>query len=146
LEIQLKTAIRVVVVVVVVVVVSKELTQGADSCLSRSATTVEWIAKDSGAVRSVDANNKQQSILDDHALPQLWSGLPRIVFALFVSSARQTTINSCEGNCQGLRCRSFCRRNKQQSTLDDHALPQLWSGLPRIVFCFVRFVSSADNN
>jgi hypothetical protein len=48
--IQLKTAIRVVVVVVVVIVVSKELTQGADSCLSRSATTVEWIAKDSGAV------------------------------------------------------------------------------------------------
>ena len=87
--IQLKTAIRVVlvVVVVVVVVVSKELTQGADSCLSRSATTVEWIAKDSGAVRSVDASSKQQSILDNHALPQLWSGLPRIVFALFALTA-----------------------------------------------------------
>jgi hypothetical protein len=93
--------------------------------------------------------NKPQSTLDDHALPQLWSGLPRIVFwfvrivfGLFVLSARQTTINSCKGNCQGLRCRSFRRRNKQQSAiLDDHALPQLWSGLSGIV-CFLVSTSS----
>jgi hypothetical protein len=55
-------------------------------------TPAKGIAKDCGAVRSVDASNKQQSNLDDHALPQLWSGLPRIVF-LFVRFVSSTDNN-----------------------------------------------------
>jgi hypothetical protein len=52
-----------VVFTVVVVVVLKELTQAADSCLSRSGTTaVEWIAQDSGAVRLVKLTGNNQCL------------------------------------------------------------------------------------
>ena len=92
-----QNTIGVVVVVIVVLVVSKELTQAADSVFHCGVDfPVQWS-------HPFHRFNRQQPILVDHTLPQLW----RDCLGLFLL-ATQTTI------CSSSQSRSVTHFNGQQ--------------------------------